>query len=303
MRSSPWSRLGLLAACGVGSVALAAAPPSYPTPEAAVQALVDAARAGDSAKVVAVLGGGAKPLVESGDAVAEHNAHERFVGLYDEDHALIPEGDDRRILQIGATQWPFPIPVVKGKAGWSWDSSAGVAELLARRIGQNELNAIQVCLAISDAENEYLTLNPQNASPPHYADKFISSTGKRDGLYWPTTEGEPPSPLGPGAARATSEGYKLEQGKPAPFHGYMYRILSAQGPHAEGGAVSYLVKGVLYGGFALVGYPAEYRKSGVMTFIVNHHGVVFQKDLGQDTASKAKAMKAFEPDSTWTQVP
>jgi hypothetical protein len=303
MRSSAWARVALLAACGVGALAQAAAAPSFPTPEAAVQALVDAARTGEDAKVLAVLGGGAKSLVGSGDPVADRNAHERFVGLYEEDHALIAEGDDRRILQIGATQWPFPIPVVKGKAGWSWDTTAGVEELLARRIGQNELNAIQVCLAISDAENEYLALNPQNASPPHYADKFISSKGKRDGLYWPTAEGELPSPLGPGAARATSEGYKLEHGKPSPYHGYLYRILTAQGPHAEGGAVSYLVNGVLYGGFALLGYPAEYRKSGVMTFIVNHHGVVFQKDLGQDTASQAKAMKLFDPDPSWTKVP
>jgi len=302
MRSSRWTGM-VLAACLAGAEARGAAPQTFPTPEAAVQALIDASKSGDRAKLMAVMGSSAKALVESGDAVADRNAHERFIGLYDEAHTLVAEGDDRQILQVGSTQWPFPIPLVKGKSGWSFDTAAGVEEVLARRIGQNELSAIQVCLAISDAENEYLALNPQNTSPPSYAAKFVSSKGKRDGLYWPDPDGQNPSPLGPGVARATAQGYQVEEGKPTPYHGYYYRLLTAQGPHAEGGAVDYMVKGQLYGGFALVAYPAEYRNSGVMTFIVNHQGMVFQQDLGQDTASKAKAMKRFDPDAGWTKVP
>ena len=301
----PFLRAGVavIAVCTVSAPAWAANPQVFPTPEAAVEALVAASRSGESGNIVVVMGSGATKLVESGDAVADRNAHERFVGLYDEAHTLVPEGDARQVLEIGATEWPFPIPLVKGKDGWSFDTTAGVEELLARRIGQNELNAIQVCLAIADAEAEYVVLNPEQAKPPHYAARFVSSPGKKDGLYWPPSETEGESPLGPGVARATSEGYRVEHGKLTPYHGYLYRILTAQGPHAEGGALDYLVKGKLYGGFALVAYPAEYRSSGVMTFLVNHEGVVFQKDLGKDTASMARAMKRYDPDPSWTRVP
>jgi hypothetical protein len=253
--------------------------------------------------VLAVLGSDARSLVESGDAVADAKVHERFVALYDEGHTLVSEGDARRILQIGSTSWPFPIPLVKGKSGWSFDTAAGKQELVARRIGQNELSAIQACQAFGDAQREYLQLNPEKASPSHYADRFVSSKGKRDGLYWPTTEGESPSPLGPAFARASREGYKLQEGKQTPYHGYYYRILTAQGPHAEGGAIDYKAKGTLYGGFAVLAYPAQYGNSGVMTFLVNHDGVVFQKDLGKDTATFVQAMKRFDPDTSWTKVP
>jgi hypothetical protein len=297
------ARGAALVAAVVTSVAYAGPPQSFATPEAAVQALVEAAKSGEDAKVLAVMGSGAKPLVESGDAVADRNVHERFVTLYDEAHSLIPASDDRRVLQVGTTGWPFPIPLVKGKAGWFFDTADGLREVLARRVGQNELDAIQVCLAIADAERDYVAQNPERATPPHYASKFMSSKGKRDGLYWPTTEGEPLSPLGLAVAEATSEGYKLEQGKPTPFWGYYYRILSAQGPHAEGGAIDYLVKSQLYGGFALVAYPAQYGNSGVMTFITNYAGVVFQKDLGKDTAALAKSMRTFDPEASWTKSP
>jgi hypothetical protein len=294
--------MALLALTTAGSLAHAAQPKVFPTVEAAVQALVDASRTGKDSAVVAVLGSEAQSLVSSGDPVADARVHESFVTLYDEAHTLVGVSDDRRILQIGATGWPFPIPLVKGKAGWSFDTAAGKEEILARRIGQNELNAIQACEAFVDAERDYREANPEQASPAHYADRFVSSNGKRDGLYWPTAEGEAPSPLGEGFARATSEGYRFEQGKPAPYHGYFYRILTAQGPHAEGGTIDYRVKGQLYGGFALVAYPAQYGNSGVMTFLVNHNGVVFQKDLGANSAAVAKAMKRFDPDPSWTKL-
>jgi hypothetical protein len=297
------ARGAALVAALVTGVAHAGPPQYFPTPEAAVEALLEAAKSGEDAKVLAVMGSGAKPLVESGDAVADRNVHERFVTLYDEAHSIIPASDDRRVLQVGTTGWPFPIPLVKGKSGWFFDTADGLKEVLARRVGQNELDAIQVCLAIADAERDYLKLNPEHATPAHYAGRFFSSTGKRDGLYWPTLEGEPLSPLGSEAAQAAAEGYNFGQGKPAPYHGYYYRILSAQGPHAEGGPIDYKVKGELYGGFALVAYPAEYGNSGVMTFTTNYAGVVFQKDLGKDTASLAKAMKTFDPDASWTKAP
>jgi hypothetical protein len=284
-------------------MAHAGPPQSFPTPEAAVEALMAAAKSGEDARVLAVMGSAAKPLVESGDAVADRNVHDRFVSLYDEAHSLISESDDRRVLQVGTTGWPFPIPLVKGKSGWFFDTADGVQELLARRIGQNELDAIQVCLAISDAQRDYVRLNPEHATPAHYAGRFLSSPGKRDGLYWPTADGEPLSPLGTEAAHASAAGYEFEQGKPTPYHGYYYRLLSAQGSNAEGGAIDYKVKGQLYGGFALVAYPAEYGNSGVMTFITNYAGVVFQKDLGKDTATRAKALKTFDPDASWTKAP
>ncbi len=297
-----WMALVALLNVLLGGLAQAAPPQSFATPEAAVQALVDASRSGDDSRLLAVMGSAAEPLVESGDPVADSNVHERFVTLYDEAHTLVSVATDRRVLQVGTTGWPFPIPLVKGKAGWFFDVADGKAEVLARRIGQNELDAIQVCLAFADAEHDYLALNPESAAPPYYASKLISSDGKRDGLYWPTSEGEPPSPLGLAFAQATSEGYLLEQGKPTPYHGYYYRILSAQGPHAAGGAIDYRMGSQLYGGFALVAYPAEYGNSGVMTFIVNHAEVVFQKNLGKDTAALAKSMQRFDPDGSWTKV-
>jgi hypothetical protein len=294
-------RVALVAALLSGA-AQAGAPQYFPTPEAAVQALIEAAKTGEDAKVLAVMGSGAKALVESGDAVADRNVHERFVTLYDEAHSLIPESSERQVLQVGTTGWPFPIPIVKGKDGWFFDTADGLKEVLARRVGQNELDAIQVCLAIADAQQDYVRLNPEHATPTHYAGRFLSSPGKRDGLYWPTVEGEPLSPLGDEVAHASAVGYEFEQGKSTPYHGYYYRLVSAQGPHADGGAIDYKVKGELYGGFGLVAYPAEYGNSGVMTFITNFAGVVFQKDLGKDTATRAKALKTFDPDPSWTKV-
>jgi hypothetical protein len=204
---------------------------------------------------------------------------------------------------IGNNNWPFPIPLVKKGEGWVFDTDKGREEILNRRIGENELYTIQVCRAIVDAQREYAIKDRDKNGLLEYAEKFVSDPGKKNGLYWETRAGEGQSPLGPIMARARGEGY---QGKPSatpsPYHGYYYKILTAQGKDAPGGAYSYLVKGKMIGGFGVVAYPAEYENSGVMTFIVNHDGTVIQKDLGKNTASVAKGMTVYNPDKTWTEV-
>jgi hypothetical protein len=296
-------RVGLLLLlAGAGADAFAKAARSFPTPEAAVDALVAAGRTGDTKKVLDVLGSDAKSLVTSGDAVADRAASQTFLERYDQSHALVPGTDGKQTLVMGSDQWPFPIPLVQGKSGWAFDVEAGKDEILARRIGRNELDAIQVCLAYVDAQREYRDHNPEGTVPPAYARQLVSTQGKRDGLFWPASPEKGESPLGPLVGGVTGEGYHVEAGKLTPYHGYFYRILTAQGPHAEGGAVNYLVNGKLYGGFALIAWPATYRSSGITTFQVNHAGVVFQKDLGPDTAAKAKAIKTFDPDSTWSKA-
>ena len=206
------------------------------------------------------------------------------------------------VLQTGKDEWPFPIPLVKENDRWRFDTSAGKEEIINRRIGRNELDVIQVCLAIVDAEREYYQRDPDGDKLLQYAQKFISTKGKRDGLYWETKPDEQPSPLGPLVAQARGEGYKGAAGKPIPYHGYYYKILTGQGKDAPGGAYDYLVKGKMMGGFGMVAYPAQYGSSGIMTFIVNHDGVVYQKDLGANTASVAQSMTKFNPDKTWTAV-
>jgi hypothetical protein len=194
--------------------------------------------------------------------------------------------------------------VVKKGQSWVFDTEKGRQEILNRRIGENELNTIQTCLAFVDAQREYAIKDRDRNGLLEYAQKFLSDPGKKNGLYWQAKAGEPQSPLGPLAARARSEGYQGKQagGGPVPYHGYYYRILTAQGKNAPGGAYSYLVKGKMIGGFALVAYPAEYGNSGVMTFIVNHDGKVFQKNLGKNTAATAKGMKEYDPDKSWEEV-
>jgi hypothetical protein len=203
---------------------------------------------------------------------------------------------------IGDNDYPFPIPLVRDKHGtWSFDTDAGRREILYRRIGHNELATIQTCLAYADAQNDYAAKDRTGAGAGVYAERFISAPGKKDGLYWPSAQGEEESPLGELFAAATRQGYRAGQGR-SPYHGYYYKILTKQGPAAVGGAVDYVVNGKMIGGFALVAYPAEYRNSGVMTFVVNHGGTIFQKDLGPKTAPSAEAMTAFNPDSSWSKV-
>lgn len=283
-------------------LAAAAKQRHFATEEEAATALVAALRASDSKALLGILGAQAKPLVNSGDPVAQHQSRQRFVQAYEQAHSFESSGDNAAFLEVGTDKWPFPIPLVKDSAGWRFNTAAGQDEIINRRIGRNELSTIQSCLAYVDAQREYYQRNPDGSSLLHYAQHLASAPGKRDGLFWHTTDDEPESPLGPLFASARAEGYALEKGKPAPYHGYYYRTLTAQGPDAPGGAYSYVAHGKMIGGFALVAYPAAYDSSGVMTFIVNQEGVVYQKDLGQKTAAIAKAMKTFNPDSTWTKV-
>jgi len=274
----------------------------FPSPEEGVRALMDAAKNNDTASLLQVLGPEAQPFINTGDAVSDRASRARFVQAYEEAHTLVQVGDTQVILQIGNDAWPFPIPLVKDNTHWRFDAKEGKEEILNRNIGRNELDVIQVCLAYVDAQREYYMRNPRHIALPQYASKFMSTQGKRDGLYWDTTAAEPPSPLGPLLAQARREGYNPTAGKSIPYHGYYYKMLTGQGPSAPGGAYDYVVRGQMIGGFAMVAYPAQYGSSGIMTFIVNHDGVVYQKDLGPHTADLAHAMTKFNPDETWKKL-
>jgi Protein of unknown function (DUF2950) len=295
------SRLLLSAALLGWVVTPAFAQELFNTPVAAVDALVSAARSGDAKAIVAVLGSDGNAVVSSGDPVADSNMRQKFVAAYDAKHTIESEGDGTQTLIIGDDHWPFPIPLVNKAGEWQFDTGAGLDEILRRRVGRNELSAIQVARAYVQAQNEYAELDPTGLGRGVYAQRIVSHPGKKDGLYWPTAEGQPPSPLGELAAQASAEGYKAGKG-PIPYHGYYYRILTRQGAGAPGGAYDYLVKGKMRGGFALLAFPAEYGNSGIMTFMVNHDGTVFEKDLGPKTAKLARKIEAFAPDQTWTTV-
>jgi hypothetical protein len=280
---------------------------SFASPEEAAGALVAAVRAHDRKAVVAILGPGSDQWISSGDANADRAAGEQFVSQYDAKHAISSEGNTRT-LTIGTDDWPFAFPLARTGERWRFDTEAGKNEMLARRIGQNELAVINVMLAIVDAQREYASVDRNKDGLREYASKFMSSPGKQDGLYWPTAEGAPPSPLGPLVVRAASEGYKgggkegSGKDESKTYHGYYFRLLTGQGPHAKGGAFDYVVKGHMIGGFAALAYPARYENSGVMTFIVNHDGVVYQRDLGPETAAKARAITRFDPGPGWTET-
>ncbi|MHB8908402.1 MAG: DUF2950 domain-containing protein [Syntrophales bacterium] len=275
---------------------------TFASPEAAVNALVTAVKEGSSKELIRILGPGSDTLVSSGDKVQDRQRRGQFAKAYDEKNRLETAGDGSVKLFIGNDDWPFPFPLVKGKQNWRFDTQAGREELFCRRIGANELSAIQVCLAIADAQDEYADLMNVMHGRPEYAQKFESSKGKKDGLYWDASPGETPSPLGPLVARARAEGYRDTVGKSAPYHGYLYRILAAQGDSANGGALGYIIGGKMIGGFAVVAFPAVYGSTGINTFIVNHEGVVYRKDLGKETTRIAMAMMTFDPDATWTKV-
>jgi hypothetical protein len=286
-----------------GASAAPATQTHFPSPEAAIAALVQAVRTGDTATMLSVLGPEARTLISSGDAVADRQSRERFIRAYDEAHRLAQVGPGKLALTVGRDEWPMPIPLVEDASGWWFDTSQGREEILNRRIGRNELNAVQVCLAYVDAQREYYARNPGGDGLLQYAQRFRSSPGKRDGLHWDTQPGEPASPLGPLVARAEGEGYPVKRpgGPRIPYWGYYYRIVKAQGAHASSGAYDYVVRDHMIGGFALIAYPAAYGASGVMTFIVNHDGIVYQKDLGPNTAAIARALASFDPDDTWTR--
>ena len=294
--------IALVLAAGPGLAAPAAGKArTFASPEEATKAFVDALRADDPRTLLAILGQDARPLIDSGDKVADHEAREHFLRSYDEANRLVPDGDRAAVLQVGKDEWPFPLPLVKTGSVWRFDTRAGREEILSRRIGQNELAAIQSALAYVDAQREYYQRNPQGTALLQYAQRFSSTAGKRDGLYWEVGASQPESPLGPAFAEAQRAGYALGI-RPIPYHGYYYRILTGQGPAAPGGAYSYLAHGQMIGGFALVAYPAEWGSSGIMTFIVNHDGVVYQKNLGPKTPEVASKMKTFNPDATWKKA-
>jgi hypothetical protein len=277
---------------------------TFKSPEDSVKSLIEAVRANDTKEVLAIFGPEGKEIISTGDKVQDRATGERFIKAYDEMNKLEKETDSKVILVIGNEEWPFPIPIVKKGETWRFDTKAGKEELLNRRIGRNELDTIQTCLAYVDAQREYALKDQDGDGLLAYAQKFWSAKGKKDGLYWEAKEGEEQSPMGPGAARAVREGYTPRKpgDKPMPFHGYFYKILKAQGKNAPGGAYDYVVKGKMMGGFGLVAYPSEYGASGVMTFIVNHDGVVYEKDLGAKTANIANAMTKFDPDQTWKKA-
>ena len=274
----------------------------FASPEEAMTALVDAIKADNQKALLDILGPEGRSLVSSGDPVADRNTRHRFATEYDRAHHL-EGGAGKVILHVGQDDFPVPIPLVPDGPVWRFDTRAGKEEILNRRIGQNELNTIQVCLAYVDAQREYYSKDRNGDGILEYAQRFASSSGRHDGLFWETKPGEKPSPLGPLVAAGRAEGYrKGKSGSPVPYHGYYYRILTAQGPDARDGAYDYTAHGRMIGGFALVAFPAQWGISGVMTFIVNHDGVVYQKDLGPNTAALARGMKRFNPDATWKKV-
>jgi hypothetical protein len=294
------------ASAGVGAIVAVAlltsasrAQQAYPSPEDAAAALAAAVKTGTRSAILKVLGNDAEDIVESGDDVADAATRQRFLSAYDARHSIKAEGNKQATLILGADDFPFPVPLVNNKSGWEFDTAAGRIEILYRRIGRNELDAIQTSLAFVDAQNEYAEKDRTGEGAGVYAQRVVSSPGKKDGLFW-RDDGDP-SPLGELAAQASAEGYKVGD-RTAPYHGYYFRILKGQGPDAPGGAFDYVVKGKMIGGFALIAYPAEYGNSGVMTFMVNHAGTVYQKDLGRRTETIATRINLFDPDQTWKKV-
>jgi Protein of unknown function (DUF2950) len=275
----------------------------YSSPDDAAQALQTAVKAGDVNAMVAIFGPDSKSVILSGDDVQDKNAAATFASRYDVMHRWRKMPDDSEMLIVGADNFPFPIPLKKnGDGKWYFDTAAGKDEVLNRRIGRNELAVIDVCGAVVDAQAEYFAKPHDGDKPKQFAVKFISDPGKQNGLYWPTANGQPQSPLGPLAAFATTEGYTAKPDAHVPFHGYYFHMLKGQTDKTPGGARDYEVNGKMTGGFAFVAYPAEYRNSGVMTFMINQDGVLLEKDLGKTTTETATAMTAFDPDPTWTIV-
>jgi hypothetical protein len=284
---------------------LAAAPqPGFPSPDDAVTALVGAVQKHDPAAIEVILGPGSEALVRSGDPVKDREEQQRFLEKYARHHTLVAAANGQMLLHIGADDWSLPIPLVQQNGSWRFDSRAGAQEIVNRRIGRNEIAAIRFCLAYVDAQKEYFNLFKNNAGTGLYAQRLVSTPGNYDGLYWPSAAGTPESPLAPIVESAVEEGYpgQVEAGKPVAYQGYYYRVLTAQGPDAPGGARSYLRGGKMVAGFGLVAWPAIYDASGIMTFVVNQDGTVFQKDLGQDTTMRARAIKAYDPGWDWTRV-
>jgi hypothetical protein len=315
-RFASFSTIALLAgACGILSADIHAADPnstqqkpvvaqrSFASPEEAIKALQAATATKDKAALDEIFGPGIHELL-TGDEVQDANNAQKFAAAMAESCKPVNDADDRITLQIGTNDWPMPIPLVKADGQWHFDTAAGKEEIINRHIGKDELHAIGVCQAYVTAQQQYAKLNTDAAGQPSYALKFKSTPGKKDGLYWASAEGEPASPFGPLVAEAHAEGYVGNTSKgPHPFHGYYFRILTRQGPAAPGGKMNYVDHGKLTKGFALVAYPEHWDQSGIMTFIVNQDGKVYQRNLGEKTSRIAATMKAYCPDSDWTLVP
>jgi len=289
---------GLVAIASLGLMTPPAeAQQPFTNPDEATGALATAVKSGMKQNILKVLGADGEDIISSGDDVADTDARNKFVAAYDAKHSVKVDGKKASLI-IGADDFAFPIPLIHTRAGWEFNTAEGRQEILYRRIGRNELNAIQTCLAFVDAENEYAEKD-RGDGVGLYAQRIVSSPGKKDGLYWPSDNND--SPLGQLAADASAEGYKAGS-EPQPYHGYYYRILTQQGASAAGGALNYVVKGKMIGGFALVAYPADYGNSGVMTFMVSHASTVYQRDLGENTEARVKSMTSFDPDKTWSKV-
>ena len=283
----------------VGACAGRADHASFKSGDDAVAALVEAVRDGDVGRLTEIFGPGSDDIVSSGDAIADKAARGKFVAAYDARHVIVPEGEDRATLQVGTDDWPFPVPLVRRDGAWYFDGAEGADEIVYRRIGRNELGAIAVCRGFVEAQHEYAAADHDGEGAGVYAHKLVSDPGTQNGLYWEASEGAARSPIGPFIASAAAEGYRAGGGA---YHGYRYRPLFRQTENANGGALDYFDKGVLRNGFALIAWPADYGASGVMTFIVNQDGIVFQKDLGEGTEAAVQAIDAYDPDSTWVAV-
>jgi Protein of unknown function (DUF2950) len=288
--------------CAIGVSAGVPDPRAFASPEDAVTALIAALEKNDVTTLEILLGPDSEDVVSSGDEVADANARADFVASFKTRHTLVPEGSNVMTLVVGDDDWPLPIPIVAKEGKWFLDGAAGADEIVYRRIGHNELGAIAVSRGFVDAQMEYVTAGHDGNEPGIFAAKLRSDPGQQNGLYWPTAAGETPSPAGEAIARAAAEGYKAVTGKRKPYHGYYYRMLFAQGANANGGAKEYFVDGQLTQGVALLAWPADYQASGVMSFMVDDEGIVYQKDLGEDTASVAESIQVFDPDGSWTIV-
>ena len=273
---------------------MALAQKAFTSAAAASGALFTAAQHNDAQAMLDILGPDGRKIVSSGDATEDADDRANFVRRYQEMHRLMKEPDGTTVLYVGARNWPMPIPLVGSGTAWHFDTAAAKREILYRRVGQNELSTIRICQELVAAEKEYHSLQGG-----HYADRLFSEAGQHDGLYWKATTGQPQSPIGPLVAAAAAQGYVHQPGTPTPYHGYYYRVLTAQGKSAPGGAKSYLVDGKMTGGFAFLAYPAQYRSSGVMSFLVGEDGTVYEKDLGRETATLTQAMQEYDPDSSW----
>jgi hypothetical protein len=278
-------------------------PRVFQSPEQGFTTLIAALRAHDERALLGILGSAGQRLVRSGDRVADRAARDAVAAAYAAKNEIVRPSPDEAVLQVGEDGWPMPIPMVQRGGVWRFDSAAATQEAVDRRIGRNELDTIETLRAIADAQHEYARTAGRHGALRAYARRFFSSPGRRDGLYWPTDEGEAQSPLGPLAAAASAGGYGRRRGEePQPYHGYVFRILERQGPSAPGGAMDYVVDGRMIGGFAVIAYPAQYGSTGIKTFMISHDGVVWEQDLGPDTAREAAAITAFDPGEGWARV-